>query len=90
MMLPCEGSYASVKELAEAIRDDRNTMDELRMNNSDRVAERMNAAADAYELVSNWSLLETELSKELAQRLWDEHPHIYRVAAFELKERIAA
>ncbi len=89
-MLPCEGSYASVKELAEAIRDDRNTMDELRMNNSDRVAERMNAAADAYELVSNWSLLETELSEELAQRLWDEHQHIYRASEFELKERIAA
>lgn len=89
-MLPLEGSYASVKELAEALRDDRNTMDELRMNNSDRVAERMNAATDAYELVSNWSLLETELSEELAQRLWDKHPHLYRASAFELKERIAA
>ena len=89
MSLPLEGSYASVKELAEALRDDRDTMFELFCQNTELYGLALGADTSD-ELVGNIDALNKRLVNEYAQRLWDEHPHIYRAAAFELKERIAA
>ena len=88
-MLPLEGSYASVKELAEALRDDDDVMEELFCQNTELYGIALRAPTSD-ELVGNIDALNKRLVNEYAQKLWDEHPHIYRVAAFELKERIAA
>ena len=89
MMLPCEGSYASVKELAEALRDDNDVMFEIFGQNYELYMFAL-LADTSDELVGNIDALNKRLVNEYAQRLWDEHPHIYRAAKFELKERCAA
>lgn len=89
MSLPCEGSYASVKELAEALRDDRDVMFELFCENTELYGLAL-MADTSDELVGNIDALNKRLVNEYAQSLWDKYPHAYRASKRELKERIAA
>ena len=80
---------ASVANVAEALRDDDDVMEELFCQNTELYGIALRAPTSD-ELVGNIDALNKRLVNEYAQKLWDEHPHIYRAAAFELKERIAA
>jgi len=88
-MYPCEGSYASVEELAAALRDDDDVMEELFCQNTDLYSTALKAKTSD-ELVGNIDALNKRLVNEYAQSLWDKYPHAYRASEFELKERIAA
>lgn len=89
MSLPCEGSYASVKELAEALRDDNDVMFEIFGQNYELYMFAL-LADTSDELVGNIDALNKRLVNELAQRLWDKYPHAYRASEFERKERVEA
>jgi len=88
-MLPLEGSYASVEELAAALRDDDDVMEELFCQNTELYGTALKARTSD-ELVGNIDALNKRLVNEYAQTLWDKHPHLYRAAEFELNERMAA
>lgn len=88
-MYPCEGSYASVKELAEALHDDDDVMFEIFGQNYESYMFAL-LAKTSDELVGNIDALNKRLVNEYAQRLWDKYPHAYRASKRELKERIAA
>jgi len=86
-MYPCEGSYASVEELAEVLRDDEDTMLEIFGQNYELYQYAL-LAITSDELVGNIDALNKRLVNEYAQRLWDKYPHAYRASEFELKERV--
>lgn len=88
-MYPCEGSYASVKELAEALYD--NEQGALRQLLEDDPSALITAALSAIpndELGDAVDKCLRKIAKDEALRLWDEYPHAYRVSTFELKERV--
>lgn len=88
-MYPCEGSYASVEELAAALHDDDDVMFEIFGQNYESYMFAL-LAKTSDELVGNIDALNKRLVNEYAQSLWDKYPHAYRASKRELKERIAA